>query len=84
MSTTHNGKAVRCPYYATAPSLGDAVGCGSTNVRRETNGARSLAYECLNCGSLFGDSEVDADRRIAADPALRARQDARIKDGRYI
>lgn len=83
MTTTHNGTTVRCPYYDSSASLGQEVGCKSTNVRREHNGTRSLAYECLDCGSLFGDSEVDRDRRAAADPTLRASLDRRIKNGRY-
>jgi ribosomal protein L37AE/L43A len=81
--TTQAGKIVRCPIYLNSPARGTENGCGQTGIKR-VGRSGSLIYICESCGAGFGPSEVEYDRKVAADPRLRAAHDARIIDGRYV
>ncbi len=73
---TKNNMIVRCPVYLSCASKGEKPGCGSTDVKRISLGITE--FECASCGDWFGSTAVEFDRKVLADPWLRAQYDSRL------
>ena len=76
------GLPVRCRVYRDRATLGFTTGCGSTDVKATPQAGAD--FHCNTCHLTFSAPEVQYDRKVLTDRALRSAHDSRIANGRYI